>query len=202
MCYYRFYIFLGCGHHTFSETPIRYCEAAKTKASADSKSPLNQDEGDNAQDLTCGSAIGDDDGHTDGDSSLLDDESIRRPDWSIAGSRRSSCTTVQTGTISVKDTEPATPVFRKPCGEGRVYPLHTFKLEQICPVCANERDKRLRQLDKVTDEITFDAAKWHCKYQGDHKGKNGSGGKKAHAGWNVGTAVGGWMKDWNRKDGI
>ena len=89
----------------------------------------------------------------------------------------------------------------KPCGEGRVYPLHTFKLEHICPVCANERDERLRKLDEVIDEITFDSAKWRWKYHGDQKGKDKSGEKKADAGWSVGAAVGGWMKEWNRKEG-
>ncbi|KAG9381658.1 hypothetical protein A1F94_007312 [Pyrenophora tritici-repentis] len=194
MCYYRFYIFLGCGHHTFSETPIRYCEAAKTKAAAHLETPLDRDKRDSTQDPAYGSAKGDEDGHTDEDSSLLNDESTGRPESSIAGSARSSYTTVHTDAVDVEDTKHTTPVIMKPCGEGRVYPLHTFKLEQICPICANERDKRLLQLDKVTAEITFDAAKWHWK------GRDVSG-KKTDSVWNVGAALGGWIKDWSRIGG-
>ena len=29
MCYYRLYIFLHCGHSTFSEMPVGFCKAAK-----------------------------------------------------------------------------------------------------------------------------------------------------------------------------
>src|SRR4051812_25385639 len=188
MCYYRFYIFLGCGHHTFSETPVRYCEHAKTKASAESRTCSNQKEVNVTQVPVEGSVRSDGIAHADEESSLLDDESAGRPECSIAGLPRSSHTIEHTDTVKIKATEPTAPVTVKPCGEGRVYPLHTFKLEHICPVCANERDERLRKLDGAVDKVTFDSVKWHWRYRGDHKGKDRSGETKADTGWSVGAA--------------
>ena len=31
MCYYRLYIFVGCGHSTFSEMPVRHCKDTRRK---------------------------------------------------------------------------------------------------------------------------------------------------------------------------
>jgi len=184
MCYYRFYIFLACGHHTFSEMPVRYCEDAKTKESAESRVCLS-----------------DRDAHVNENSPLSDDGPTGGPECSIAGSPRSSYINSRTESVEVPKKYLTIPVIMKPCGKGRIYPLHTFKLEHTCSVCANERDKRLRKLDKVMDEITFDSAKWHWKYHGDQRAKDGSGEKKAGADWGVAAALGGWMKDWKGRDG-
>ncbi|EOA89021.1 uncharacterized protein SETTUDRAFT_38329 [Exserohilum turcica Et28A] len=32
MCYYRLYIFMGCGHSALSKTPVRYCKDASSHA--------------------------------------------------------------------------------------------------------------------------------------------------------------------------
>jgi len=200
MCYYRFYIFLGCGHHIFSEMPVRYCEDARAKESTESNICLSDEKRDNTHNQINGSTKSDGDAHVDENSSLPDNGPMGGPECSMAGSPRSSHTNAYTEAVEVKKKELTTPVIVKPCGEGRVYPLHTFKLEHNCPVCANERNERLRKLDKVMEEITFDSAKWHWKYHGDQKAKYGSGEKKVDAGWGVGATVGGWMKGWKGKN--
>jgi hypothetical protein len=38
MCYYRLYVYMGCGHSRLSETPVRYCKDARIKEDNELKS--------------------------------------------------------------------------------------------------------------------------------------------------------------------
>ncbi|KAF1833020.1 hypothetical protein BDW02DRAFT_528478 [Decorospora gaudefroyi] len=188
MCYYRFYIFLGCGHSTFSEIPVRFCKDADTKGEIKGLETRRSD------------------------SCSADHVSVQGAGRATAASSKSLPSTIQTvgtqtedphttGTTNANNpfTRSQAPLAgdREPCGEGRVHPLHTMRVERLCAVCACEREERLAKLEASIKEVRFDPGRWHWKYQGG----NQTAAKKHGGGWGVGAAVGGWMKDWNKRDG-
>lgn len=237
MCYYRLYIFVGCGHSTFSETPVRCCANARTKAEKTSRSILIQPE-----DLATGGEGFQGSGRKGRDSQVTlvpDDDSIERTNKTTTceDSSQNLYSNIQTThnktlhtylvrTVDVLFTpkadgrtawpHTASPVMtstaktspsiapaletnriQPTCEEGRVHPMHTVRLERMCPLCEHEREERLRLLYSSMREIRFDPARWHVKYQGDVK-KQGDGNQQTGAGW--GVAMGGWW-DPGKKEG-
>ena len=232
MCYYRLYIFVGCGHSTFSETPVRHCKDTQTKSVKKSKSPSTQHE-----DLATGGESSSGSSRKGRDSQMTlvpDDDSNERTDKTTKCGDNSQTLhsavqtdhnkTYHTDLLSTTDvlltpnadgrtalshmtsptiisrarTSPPNPPAledndtQSTCEEGRVHPLHTVRLERMCPLCEQEKEKRLRLLYSSMREIRFDPAKWHVKYQGDVKLQS-DGTQQTGAGW--GVAMGGW---WDR----
>jgi hypothetical protein len=177
MCYYRLYIFNGCGHSTVSETPVRYCKDARTKTSSSQN--------------TAGPSV-----NAEGSASNMRSRSSSKAARSTTTKPRESALTTtasdqqaSTTPITRSQAQAASGVLQ-PCGEGRVHPFHCIRLDRVCPVCVEEREERLRNLEREIKEIRFDPAKWHWKYQGSE----GKDGKDAGAGWGIGS----W---WSRKGG-
>jgi hypothetical protein len=197
MCYYRLYIFLGCGHTATSSTPVRCCENA-TPPHQDKKNAANIE----LKSTSTGVA--------------LDLNAGSRPEWRSASRYPASTEGSKYGadehnTSSTSEKETAL----QPCAEGRIHPLHTVKLERICADCAYEREERLQALEAITSEIRFDPARWQMKYRGSFVGPppkraNVEGdrdptitgedavgvveGRKMDSGvWTMGAK---WMKDW------
>ncbi|KAH7087151.1 hypothetical protein FB567DRAFT_527064 [Paraphoma chrysanthemicola] len=197
MCYYRLYIFLGCGHSTTSSSPVRYCATA-TK--------LHKDE----------TQAADVEVKTTSTGLVLDLNAGSKPDW------RSVARDSAASTASQRDDEDAPPttissgrITREPCKEGHLHPIHTVKLERVCADCADERDERLRKLEDLTNEVRFDPAgrygdrrsfvgmpkKREAEGVGDGTvGEGGGGGhgsaaagKKDSGVWTMGAR---WVKDW------
>lgn len=185
---------MGCGHSTFSETPVRYCEDVQTKkhltqpkAATSSTHKLAGSETDGPMDLRL---------------SLQDDSASKRSSNSTIASYASSYTAVQACNDSCGD-EGETPLYEQnasptdgveSCREGRVHPLHTIRLDRMCPACTEEREERLRRLDSSIRGIRFDPARWHWKYQGAKANIS----RKQEGRWGVGTAVGDWMRSGNK----
>jgi hypothetical protein len=170
MCYYRLYIFNGCGHSTVSEMPVGYCKDAKTKTSS-------------SQNNTASSVNAERSG------SNLRSRSSSKAARSTTTKPRDSALTpppqASTTRITRSQTAAASGVLA-PCGEGRVHPFHCIRLDCVCPVCVEEREERLRNLEREIKEIRFDPAKWHWKYQGGGmKDGKGDDGKEAAVGWGI-----------------
>ncbi|KAH7399380.1 hypothetical protein BKA66DRAFT_451676 [Pyrenochaeta sp. MPI-SDFR-AT-0127] len=198
MCYYRLFIFLGCGHSTFSSTPVRYCANAKIKGTAGqqqraprftSRSP-------------CHSAT-----------SSSESNVYSRPEFSNTATLSNISSPCHTTDSMVEPPneintrgETVTRGDDQACSIGHVHPLHTIRLEHLCAICDWEREERLRALESSTSEIRFEPWRWQCKYRGSntvpHIRKHDKSKGEVHDGrasvvWGVGATVGGW---WKRKD--
>lgn len=198
MCYYRLFIFLGCGHSTFSSMPVRYCTSAQSKATTGPKrkSPglTGRSSGHSASSSNESNVYSLPEHANTSTSSSVSDASQTR--GNLAGSRHEL----------KSDEEVVTEEDEQPCAEGPVHPFHTVKLERLCAVCDNEREERLRALDSSISEIRFEPWRWQCKYQGikrgsldgkDDKAKHGEQDRMTSGVWGMGTVVEDW---WKRKD--
>lgn len=192
MCFYRFYVFLGCGHTTFSEKPVSFCGDARPKT-AEEEVPVGaqgSEKTDTAKNridsavVTASSAaeIGS------GISSLLEPKDTSAtpptPPKSDAGDDLAFHTESKpeaapeappapkyTSRYKAK-TKPERQYLTDPnllaCSEGRVHSLFTHKLDHLCAGCEYEKNQRLHMLEEILheQEIRFEKEKWKFKYHG------------------------------------
>jgi hypothetical protein len=172
MCYYRLCIFLGCGHSTFSETPVGFCKDASEK---------HAERGQQSQRV----------------STLSTTSSVYSRTDSMEAEKHNPMPTSAIGRQI------------QPCTEVRVHPLQTRRLERMCAICQDERDRRLEALHSLNKERRFEPWRWQFKYQGGSTSvqQNDAVGVPTNAGWDVTTTLNsivagssGWMKDWKRQD--
>jgi hypothetical protein len=193
MCYYRFYIFLGCGHTTTSSTPVRYCANATnpvTSSQQEESSPIRSPVGFNTS-----------------DESALDLDADSQP--TVIQQSLPTAQPNQSANNIIKDVmKRISPDLTSPeleaCGEGRMHPLHTVRVARLCASCAIERDERLQAID--LDSVVFKVGlkQRHSKVIERHQAlllDGGSGERqrksKVDSGvWTVGTR---WMKDWKHQ---
>ncbi|KAH7076945.1 hypothetical protein BKA63DRAFT_469016 [Paraphoma chrysanthemicola] len=140
MCYYRLYIFLGCGHSSTSASPVRYCETAKR--------PHKEDLHDAAEGEVKTTRTG----------IALDLNAGSKPDWRSAARHSASTTESKRDDEGAPKTLSEEGINVEPCTEGRLHPIYTVKLERVCADCAFEREERLRKLEDMTSEIGFVSA--------------------------------------------
>ncbi|KAI8940166.1 hypothetical protein NX059_012550 [Plenodomus lindquistii] len=186
MCYYRLFIFSGCGHSNFSATPVRYCANAISYTGSGTK--RRKRSSDTGSTSPTGTATIDKTGET-------------TPSQAPRHSRGTTATknAHRIRKSSSRSTSPATGSVQ-PCAEGRAHPFNRVKLERLCAVCEYERDERLHALETSTDEVKFDPARWRWKYQGTNGVRTGKGdvsepknkGERGSGLWGVGTAVEKW----------
>ncbi|KAF1912438.1 hypothetical protein BDU57DRAFT_364423 [Ampelomyces quisqualis] len=191
MCYYRFYIFLGCGHTTTSSTPIRHCanatKSATTATHKDSSQITSPAEiaittNGFALDLDAGSRL---EGKGNSSPEAQQDQSAFKP--------------AEDAVTRVKPNSKALDLDA--CGKGRIHPLHTVKVACLCASCAIERDERLQSLDLDSIEFRIEPKRRQPKHTERYQAlllDRGSGERqrnlKVDSGvWTVGAR---WMKDW------
>ncbi|KAF2831334.1 hypothetical protein CC86DRAFT_366722 [Ophiobolus disseminans] len=203
MCHYRFYIYVGCGHSTFAATPVKLCARAtsnnrkrpKEGSPYQSTADVKDTSTDAASDLNTGS----------------------RPEGARPPPQRSLLSTPVSP--KEKNTKPSLKRPRsaargkntqlEPCNEGLIHPLHTVRIETLCPGCAADRDARLEALAMFSTEIKLDPARWQWKYRASGEGPSQmrqhvdgeAEPKAADAEPKAGAARGvwsgaNWMKDW------
>jgi hypothetical protein len=156
MCNYRVYIFLGCGHSTFSSTPVSYCTNAISPAGSKTQedmwpalhtSGVNITSAGLAIDLKAGSQLG----------------VVKTLRNSILSNQEASNNTREQRRPDNSASERNKEI--QPCGEGRVHPLHTRRLECMCSSCAQERDERLRSFELILGETKIDPQRWQWNYR-------------------------------------
>jgi hypothetical protein len=159
MCHYRFYIFMGCGHSTFSSTPVSYC------ADAIDLGKHHAQEAPAPTKFTAEPEI------------AVNELALDPSQSTVAQPTQDSHPTTPLGENIINTTkEPSTkPKSKKiemqPCRDGRVHPLHTVRLERmICEGCASARDERLHALESNTSEIRIEPSRWQWKYHGQSRG--------------------------------
>jgi hypothetical protein len=200
MCHYRFYIFMGCGHSTFSLMPVSYCANAMDLGKHHTQEPSSP------ADFTAEPE------------STINELALDPQQCSVAQPTQDSHPTTQLGeniintTIEPKRKPKSKKIKLQPCQDGRVHPLHTVRLERmICEGCASARDERLHALESNTSEVKIEPSRWQWKYHGQSGGPLLSirnsvmekspavVGKASHSKVDSGIwlgAMGAMMKDW------
>jgi hypothetical protein len=186
MCYYRLYILLGCGHSTFSSTPVRYCANATSLEEEFTETKTTSEPTKNLKTTSTGV--------------VSDLEAGSRPP------RNSPLLPTNDTTSTVKRT--VAPASRKPnlqpCEEGRVHPLHTRKVDRQCAECVHAREARLKALESMPEVVKIvrsersqpPPAKRQCEEM-ILRGRAEKAPKVDSGVWAVGTK---WMEGW-RKSG-
>lgn len=211
MCYYRCYIFLGCGHSTHSPTPVRYCANARSKT-ADHIDRGRHKERDSARLSAATTALNT-------PSTTLDTETR-----SHSQGTNSSTQSWQTAEHALPEDPDSVEMVKlkakpkaiheelEPCSEKWGHPLHRIRLERLCAICQHSKDERLRALESSTNEVHIEPSRWSWKYKGGNAsrlpktqlqllGGNQSKGTPSitNSAWGIGT---GWLKDWKLKEDI
>lgn len=102
----------------------------------------------------------------------------------------------------------------RPCAQGQIHPLQTRRLERLCALCQQARDRRLEALDALSGVIEFEPRKRQTKYQCGSslmkptKAKVGNSDQEENASvWRISSTLNslmagspGWVKDWKRQE--
>ncbi|OAG08759.1 uncharacterized protein CC84DRAFT_586910 [Paraphaeosphaeria sporulosa] len=191
MCYYRLYIFLGCGHTTFSARPVRPCAAARSKRIAASQHQ-----------------------HTDTAQGVPPNAPPQayQPTSPIAATHATGITTFHTLHPStphphadsanipqdpVTSRLPDTPTRSEECADVLTHPFQTLNIHTSCALCLRQRAALLQQLEEetATSAVRFEDWRWKVKYLSPTPEE-----ARYAAEWkNVGSVMGSWVKDWKVK---
>jgi hypothetical protein len=198
MCYYRLYIFMGCGHSTSSSMPVKHCASATNSDIPEVSSSTGPPEG-------CSVATVE----------SIEDHDMASPTSLTTGSRKSlfAMHLSQASPSRERIIPKSNKTTLQPCEEGRIHPLHTVRLDRICADCVFERDRRLQNLDWASTEMRIQPK----GRQGHYRGKSqrlppkservaGADEHTAEVGWNllghrkvdsgVWTVGARWLRDW------
>lgn len=208
MCYYRLYIFLGCGHSTSSTMPVSFCATATDAANLRTREEPGPAPAKQIEDSNNSNPVPSTEAETQPDTS----EASRDTLIAAQAARNSASIELEAPRRS-KITKRSVNSNLQPCDEGRVHPLHTVRLDRVCASCAFLRDERLRALDSTTAEIRIEPKRWQEKQrgkvvtmsqkEGDGRSRSSGGsiggiasviGQRIDSGvWTVGAK---WMRDW------
>ncbi|KAF2788416.1 hypothetical protein K505DRAFT_328935 [Melanomma pulvis-pyrius CBS 109.77] len=177
MCYFRHYLFLGCGHSTSSVKPVRTC--ANTRSKRGSETPLA--EVSEIQRLGISPT---------GESAFSLALSVTETPLECAPGPSTPYADTQhpkDGTIEEAVEE----------GEGckiRLgHPYQSFKIHRMCSLCTQDREQRLVAVTSG-NEVKFEDWRWKVKYLSPVPEE------ARYTEWGaVGEAMGSWVKDWRMK---
>ncbi|KAF2442083.1 hypothetical protein P171DRAFT_60998 [Karstenula rhodostoma CBS 690.94] len=193
MCYYRLYIFLGCGHTTFSARPVRPCAAVRSNRI--SASQHHQQHADTAQGVA-----------------LKVPPQAHHPPSTIAAAHAANTTFHTThpsvtnpsphphtdGANNPQDSmtpRPADAAANAECAVVLTHPFQTLNIHTSCALCLRQRAALLRQLEQGSSTVRFEDWRWKVKYLSPTPEDAWYAAE-----WkNVGSAMGSWVKDWKVK---
>lgn len=153
---------MGCGHSTFSDAPISYCEKARLRRGKLSRDASPRQAPLKAKDTDTGETV---DRNT--------QPGGARPPPATSLLTTPSSPQEKNTSNSPKRRRSPTPTDLKPCRERLIHPLHTVRVESLCSGCEADRADRLNALAMFSREIKFDPNKWKWKYSG-----GGGGGEQ------------------------
>ncbi|KAF2707798.1 hypothetical protein K504DRAFT_458285 [Pleomassaria siparia CBS 279.74] len=140
MCYYRLYIFLGCGHATTSAKPIGACASVHVHSEQGTRSnepPLE----DSGPGITIESTL-----------SATDVECAPGPS---ATKSHMAKPRINSAAPSVSDDTP--------CPTKLLHPFQSLKLYRMCDNCTTYREQRLDAVS-TGDEVKYQPWRWRVKY--------------------------------------
>lgn len=202
---------MGCGHSSFSSTPIRYCANARAVDTMESTELEDVEREAEAEPVVAEVAVR---SRVD---SVMGADSKRQSRESEAGMRELAAHPLPSSTSQHNDDDDdeslrsalnhrLTPKLQ-PCDKILAHPLHTVKVGSTCAVCVYEKAERLRILESSTDQVRFEPWRWQWKYKGGDAGRPPKVVPKAQqdrasnaaavisGAWATGS---GYLKDWQR----
>jgi hypothetical protein len=186
MCYYRLYIFLGCGHSTNSSKPVSTCTNTSTRTKREIKAPTiasRHDSGVFFADSEPYSATEADEECTSGPSTPA------QPQLSADTSNLLQCPEDQEPSKEQEKEEGG----KRRCRERHYHPRQTFKLERLCLQCTLNRQKLLEAVN-TGNKVEFQDWRWRVKYLSPVPEES------RYTEWGaVGEVMGSWVKDWKAK---
>ncbi|PSN59562.1 hypothetical protein BS50DRAFT_230154 [Corynespora cassiicola Philippines] len=169
MCYYRHYIFVGCGHCIPSSDPICICPlAAAALVSRSNKTPSNDSAvseraavGEHREMVPEG---GHGDGHVECETMSVSSTLCARPEEGCMPQHDGTMARVNGEDSSggealgggSDDGEWKTSDAVSGCGERLGHPVHSFKIHKSCPACTRKRDSELHALDGTLQDVCWD----------------------------------------------
>ena len=212
MCYYRLYIFLGCGHTSPSATPIQPCAAQRAKRPPRSAQPVETRKEHERRDSGNPLAT---DALADPRSSGTFQHAADSPDTSMSTAPATSTVTAPTATATApipapapapqlnpnpnpdtETTEASTP--STPCASLSIHPFQTLNIHASCAVCQRKRMALLEQVEAGTAAVRFDDWRWKVKYKASAVVGEARSSLEARNslewGRSVGEAMGSWVR--------
>ncbi|KAF1999511.1 hypothetical protein P154DRAFT_620936 [Amniculicola lignicola CBS 123094] len=187
MCYYRLYVFMGCGHTTSSNTPMRTCatirsnqrgselDVSKGRVSPTTLPVRRRDkpvsEGDAVEE--CKPSVS---------TSTATDSTFRTPNFATRSQNQKQ-----------------DPILAQPCELRQAHPFLTYRLYSTCPRCTQASHQRLQGI--ANQHVKFEDWKWRVKYLSP---------VPEEARWieweelgGIGELMGSWVREWKeRGDGL
>jgi hypothetical protein len=153
-----------CGHSTFSAKPINLCAKATSSRGRGSREASLRQQPATIKAMSTGVTL-------DLDIESRQERAKPPPQTSLLTGTRSPKGT-NTTPMQQRRSSPSSANNAKvePCREGLIHPLHTVRIETLCPDCAADREERLNALALFSTEIKFDPARWQWKYRGNGEG--------------------------------
>ena len=192
MCYYRLYIFLGCGHSTTSSKPVNTCTTTSIRTKRESKAPTIASRHDS------GVFFADSEPHS---ATEADEECAPGP--STHAQPQPNADTLKLPQ-SPEEKEPPDEEREqelekggnRPCRERHYHPRQTFRVERLCLHCTLNRQKLLEAVN-TGNEVKFENWRWRVKYLSPVTEES------RYTEWGaVGEVMGSWVKDWKTKGDV
>ncbi|KAH7123913.1 hypothetical protein B0J11DRAFT_325104 [Dendryphion nanum] len=196
MCYYRLYVYIGCGHGVASSSPIRYCRDACRKQRLKSFFPIFETVTKTNDEQRENQAPSDN-----------SDLSVNL-DPNAASPTSKKCSVIPSPTSTLPVLPPSRPLLGA-CARQTIHPYQTYNIHNACPVCLRNREVRLEAV-QTQNEIKVEDYRWQVQYMGDSHGaspllgsntstKDGRGSRDIGLGirrvmGNVAEVMGSWVK--------
>ncbi|KAF2636647.1 hypothetical protein P280DRAFT_510304 [Massarina eburnea CBS 473.64] len=201
MCYYKCYIFLGCGHTVLPREPIRACASAKRERSEElrrraagerttRKRVWNRNQGQSPGGMKA---------HTASTSNAAGEECEKedRREKNIPVSTKTELDNARTPP-STTSSPPNQETWPKSCETIKTHPFQTTKIHSPCAKCMHLREALLARSESVTPQVHFEDWRWRVTYLSPPVSSGEarySGDGILGLGAGVGEAMGSWVKD-------
>jgi hypothetical protein len=185
MCYYRLYIFLGCGHSSFSTNAIRPCAAVRSKALRELADHDHGYEGGMPEEdapsesvpaahttsiglerttsqTTSSSELNAEDFND--DIPLTPATSVSEYGPALPIRSAFSTTTTNAKQSMTKPTDSPPTITWTPCTETHTHPYQTVKLDTTCGPCTRSRAALLAHVESLNPRVRFEDWQWKVKY--------------------------------------
>jgi len=223
MCYYRLYIFLGCGHSTFSADAIRPCAEVRSKILHEAtdhdygpKGGMLGKDGSSesfpaahttsiALECTTSQTTSSPGLNAEDKVQQFNDDIPLTPATSVSESgptfpiKSSSNTTTNAKHSAAKPIGPRPARTWIPCTEVHTHPYQTLKLDTTCAPCTRSRAALLARVESRNPRVRFEDWRWKVKYLSpvpeEARFAESVGGIGLEIGGvDVGRAMGSWVK--------
>jgi hypothetical protein len=198
MCYYRLYLFVGCGHSSMSSRPIKRCKRAREAHQQQHPHDSPQELGPMYHQVRQEDGIGGHDADRSDNSSTVSGggdrpgmqaalDTVSDGDSDLTRARQSSdASSNRTRTIF---TDSESVYSDHECNEKLIHPFQSYRIDRACPGCENRRVSRLAKIE-TGNEVRFEDWRWKVKYMSPVPEE-----RYTEWGTNWGETMGSWVNE-------